>query len=74
MYLRRIAVNVGWRAINVEGTRVRAKLTRQHGQYYAVGKDIKGREHAGVGSSVNDACNNLKRALTTVKHHHERQQ
>jgi hypothetical protein len=73
MYLRRIAVRVGWRSIDVEGIKVRAKLTRQHGQYYAVGKDVKGRKEVGVGSSIDDACNSLKRLLTAAKRGYERQ-
>ncbi len=71
MDINHIPIPAGQQTIEVEGTPVLATVTRQHGQYYAVGEDVKGVERAGIGESVEAACDNLKGVLTTVKHHHE---
>jgi hypothetical protein len=73
MISSRIAVPAGSRTIDVEGTKVHARLTFQNGKYYAVGADARGKERAGMGSSKDAACNNLRGCLLAVKHAYERQ-
>jgi hypothetical protein len=73
MRLRHVPIRVGARTLNIGGgTRVRAKLTRQHGQYYAVGKDVKGMDRCGVGAKPDDAYMSLSNLLRAAKRYHER--
>jgi hypothetical protein len=68
----RIPVPLGSRTVNVDGVRVRAKLTLQFGQYYAEGKDAKGKTHAGVGKTSGAAGENLARSIRSANRYYVR--
>jgi hypothetical protein len=70
--INQIPVPAGWRIIHVDRKRVRAKLIRQHKQYYAVGDDVRGSERCGVGATVNQACDSLRRVLEVANRSYER--
>lgn len=67
--LSRIPVRVGWRTVTVDGVRVRMKLIRQFGQFYALGKDASGTERAGIGETTKKACENLAGMIRFVNKH-----
>jgi hypothetical protein len=72
MLFRRVPIPVGRRTLDVDGVRVRARLIRQHDQYYALGNDVKGIQRDGVGKTPAAAYKSLERTLRAVRRAYER--